>query len=320
MIRAKNIVEMPLVSVIILNYKRLEAFKLALDSVLQQEYPNREIIVVDNHSEEDIESLVRNRDASIKLIQLPTNRGSCGGRNAGIREARGDILITLDNDVNFSSPFELTKVVNTFKQRPDIHVLAFQVCDAETGELRLREWCHPRSWKKFGQSEFETHFFGEGAVAFRRQVFQTCGLYYEPFFIGCEGYDLALRILNHGFRILYAPRIRVHHLMSPETRRPDRAYYIYTRNYLWITYKDYPLVAGLRFLLPKLAMMLYFAVRERCPGAFLRGLRDGVLGLAEIGSNRSPISKSTIKYLAELEKWRPGLFFRLARHKLKPLL
>ncbi len=320
MIRAKNIVETPLVSVIILTYKRHQAFELALDSVLQQEYPNREIIVVDNHSEEDIESLVRNRDASIKLIQLPTNRGSCGGRNAGIREARGDILITLDNDVNFSTPFELTKIVKTFKQRPDIHVLAFQLCDMETGGLRVREWCHPRSWKEFGQSEFETHYFVEGAAAYRREVFEASGLYYDPLFIGVEGYDLAIRFLDHGFRILYAPQIRVRHLMSAETRTPDRAYYFYTRNYIWIAYKDYRFLDGIRFLLPKLAMMGYFAVRERRLGAFFRGLKDGVAGLGRVRPDRTPISKSTVRYLAELEKWRPGVLFRLARHKLRPQL
>ena len=320
MIRAKHIVETPLVSVIILTYKRRQAFELALDSVLQQEYPNREIIVVDNHSEEGIEGLVRARDPNIRLIQLGENLGSCGGRNAGIREARGDILITLDNDVNFSTPFELTKIVKTFRERPDIHVLAFQLCDAETGELRLREWCHPRRWKEFGQSEFETHFFVEGAAAYRREVFQVSGLYYEPLFIYCEGFDLALRFLDHNFRILYTPHIRVRHLMSPETRTRSGPYYFFTRNYIWIAYKDYRLLDGLRFLLPKMAMMLYFTVRSACLGAFLRGVRDGVAGLSRMRRDRTPVSNATLKYLAELEKHRPGVLFRLARHKLRPQL
>ncbi len=310
----------PLVSVIILNYKRREAFERALDSVLQQEYLHREIIVVDNHSEDDIESLVRSRDPGIRLIQLPRNLGSCGGRNAGIRAARGEILITLDNDINFSSPFELTKVVKTFQERPDIHVLAFQLCDEDTGKLRLREWCHPRSWKEFGQSEFETHFFVEGAAAYRSEVFNVCGLYYDPLFIYCEGYDLAVRFLDQGFRILYAPRIRVHHLLSSETRTRSGPYYFFTRNYIWITYQDYYFLDGIRFLLPKMAMMMYFTLRSQCFGAFLRGVWHGVSGLRAIRSDRTPISKATVGYLAELDKWRPNWLFRLARHRLRPQL
>lgn len=308
----------PLVSVVILNYKRLNALALSLDSALAQNYSNREIIVVDNHSEEDVEGLVRSRSADVKLIQLPQNLGTCGGRNAGIREARGQIIITIDDDINFASEFELSKVVKTFKARPDIAVLAFQLIDAKTGALRLREWCHPRSWIDFGQTEFETHFFIEGAVACRREVFEAVGLYYEPLFIGNEGWDLGLRILDRGFRMLYTPHIRVRHLMSPEARSSVRTYHNYTRNYIWIAHKDYPVLAGLRFLAPKLGMMLFFALRTGYVGAFLKGLWHGIAGLSKIHAERTPVSWATLRYMAELEKWRPNLWFRLARHRSSP--
>jgi GT2 family glycosyltransferase len=310
----------PLVSVIILNYKRRDALKLALDSVLRQEYPNREIIVVDNHSEDDTAAVVRAAGSNVVFIELPTNVGASGGRNAGIRAARGDIVVTLDNDVVLLSPFELGKAVKAFEDRPKIHVIAFQVCDHQTGELRLREWCHPRSWKDFAQSEFETHFFVEGACAYRREVFDVAGFYYEPLFIYTEGYDLALRILDRGLKILYCPGIRVGHLMSPETRTRERPFYLFTRNYIWIAYKDYRLLDGLRFLAPKLAMMLYFTLRSGCYRAFLRGLWDGIRRLPVIRRDRTPIGKATVRYLDELERWRPGLLFRLARHRSQPQL
>src|SRR5579863_3518898 len=242
----------PLVSVIILNYKRREALQQALGSVVAQTYANLEIIVVDNHSEDDAEDIVRGFDSNITFLGLPENLGSCAGRNAGIRTARGEILVTIDNDVLFDSPFELGHIVKTFESHPKVHALAFQICDATTGQLRLREWCHPRSWREFGQEEFETHFLPEGASAFRREALETCGLYYESFFIGNEGYDLALRLLDHGFRILYAPRVKVRHLQSVETRAPGRPYYIYTRNYVWLAHKDFALLPGVRFLVPKL--------------------------------------------------------------------
>src|ERR1700683_1849517 len=73
----------PLVSVIILNYKRREELGRTLDSVVSQDYPNREIIVVDNHSEEDIRSVVEARGTDTRLIELERNVGTCAGRNAG---------------------------------------------------------------------------------------------------------------------------------------------------------------------------------------------------------------------------------------------
>ena len=99
----------PLVSVIILNYKRREALGRTLDSVVSQDYLNREIIVVDNHSEEDIRSIVEVRGTDIRLIELEQNMGTCAGRNAGIRQAGGEFIVTLDNDVPLASAFELLK-------------------------------------------------------------------------------------------------------------------------------------------------------------------------------------------------------------------
>ncbi len=303
----------PLVSVIVLNYKRLNELERCLESILQQDWQKLEIIVVDNHSEEDVAGLVRSKGEAIRLIELPENLGSCAGRNAGIREARGEILVTLDNDVSFLSPFEVSKVVKSFEKHPDFHVLAFRICDAGTGQLRLREWCHPRDWKEFGDTEFETSFFGEGASAFRRGVFEAVGLYWERLFIGHEGYDLTLRMLQQNFRILYCPSIVVTHSMSLETRSHDRPFYIYTRNYVWIAYRHFRLAPGICYLVPKLLMMLFFSLRSARLHTFLRGVRDGLRGLASVG--HEPIGKATSAHLAAVEKDRPGWITRLSRHR-----
>lgn len=309
----------PLVSVIILNYKRLNELAVSLDSALRQDYGNLEIIVVDNHSEENVAGLVQSRSSSIRLIELPANLGACGGRNAGIREAQGEILITIDNNVSFLSANEVSKVVEAFEEHPEIHVLAFRICDAGTGKLRVREWCHPRDWHKFSETEFETSFFGEGASAFRREVFDVAGLYWEPLFVGHEGYELGLRVLDRGYRILYCPRVSVCHSMAQETRSSSRPYYFYTRNYIWIAYKDCGFLEGARYLVPKLLMMAFFSLRAGKPTPFLRGLWEGLRGLKRIDP-RTPTSDATSVYLAELERGRPSWLRRLARHRLETQL
>jgi GT2 family glycosyltransferase len=317
---ATSLSEYPLVSVVILNYKRREALLRVLDSVRMQVYANREIILVDNNSEDGICQFIEDYAPEVELIELQQNRGACGGRNAGIERARGEIVITLDNDIYLESALELSKVVNTFQARPGIHVIAFQLCDSETGELRVREWCHPRNWQKFGQSEFETNYFVEGACAFRCEVFGTTGLYYAPLFVYGEGHDLALRFLDRGFRILYAPQIRARHQLAPGVRNHDRTYYLHTRNYIWIAYKDYHFSEGVSYLFPKLLMMVYFTLRTGCFRGFLRGLKDGVMGLGPIHRERTPISPHTARYFAELEKLRPNWIQRFARHKMEPQL
>jgi len=81
-----------LVSVVVLNYKRRDALVRVLDSVRRQDYTQREIIVVDNDSRDDIGEFIRSHSPEVELIELKENLGACGGRNAGITRARGRSL------------------------------------------------------------------------------------------------------------------------------------------------------------------------------------------------------------------------------------
>jgi glycosyltransferase involved in cell wall biosynthesis len=308
----------PFVSIVILYYKRCEIIERTLRSAISQDYTNREIIVVDNHSQDDLRAIVQDLGAEIRLIELPENKGACAGRNAEIRAARGNIVVFIDDDVCFASPFEVSKVVHTFIQRADIDVLALQICDPHTGAVRIREWCHTRPYREYANREFETTFFGEGGCAFRREVFDRCGLYYEPFFYGAEGHDMVVRLLDSGCRILYTPEIRVTHWASEIGRTASRQFYFYTRNFIWMSYKDYRLWDGLRFVIPKMLMMFYFAVRTAGYWPVLRGLWDGLTGLKAIRPDRTPITRATVQRIAEDERWRPGLIARLARHRTAP--
>lgn len=312
--------EAPLVSVVVVYYRRRDSIEESIKSVLSQDYPNLELIVVDNHSEDGLRELVKNRKYKAQVIELAENRGACGGRNAGFAAARGEIIVALEDDVSFRSPKEVSQMVAVFRNHPQYHVLAFQICDPETGELRTREWCHPRYWKEYGYREFETHWFGEGASAFRREVLQACGGYYEPFFYGAEGDDFVIRILNHGYRILYTPQVRVGHRASQNGRSSERQYYYFTRNYIWTTYKSYYFLDGMLYLLPKLVMMGLFTIRTGSFSPFLRGLWDGIRGLGQVRKHRSPATRQTVHYLAALERQRPNLLIRLARHKAAPQL
>jgi GT2 family glycosyltransferase len=264
-----------------------------------------------------VATVVRRFGHDIHLLELDKNVGSCGGRNAGIRAARGEVIITLDNDVSFLSPDAVDNVVRLFAEHPGYHVLAFQLRDAQTGAVRLREWCHPKDFRDYSEVQFPTHFFVEGAAAYRRIVFDHAGLYFEPLFIYHEGWDLGLRILDKGYRILYTPEIQVRHLMSPEARS-SRPYFLFTRNYIWIAYKDYPLWLGMKFLSFRLAMMAYFAVRTRHLSSFLKGFWDGIRGCRHI--ERAPVRQDTLAYISSLEADRPNLFTRLLRHRTAPQL
>lgn len=310
--------EPPLISIIVPYYKRGPVFDVCLQSVLAQNYLRREVIIIDNGSADGLAARIPAGRSEVRLISLEENRGACAARNAGIQAAAGQILVFLDDDVSFESPSALTNIRAVLDAHPRSAVLAFQVCDPHTGAVRKREWCHARPCGEFAEREFETNWFGEGACAIRRPVVDTCGGYYDRFFYGAEGHDLILRILDHGFRILHTPQIRVNHWASEEGRSAGRQLYYFTRNYVWMGYKDYPFWRGVAFTVLKVLMMLYFAWRTSGYGPFLRGLWDGVRGLRAVRHDRTPVRPETCRYLAEQEKWRPGLLARLARHREEP--
>lgn len=307
----------PLISVVILTYRRRENLIRVLESVRAQAYEPREVIVVDNASGDGAVEFLKAEFPEVIVVSLPENIG-CAGRNRGVAAAQGDIVVTIDNDVYFDSPFELQKVRNAFDHSPEVTCIVFKVLEGDTGKVHLRDWCHPRSYWDYSDAEFETCFIPEGASAFRRDSFQKIGGYYEPLWIGCEGWDLALRMIDAGMKIEYHPEVRVRHAMSQETRSSGRNFYFYTRNYFWIAFKDYSGLRRWRYLAYHWGMMAFFSLRAGHPGKFFLGVRDGVAGLRKL--QRTRISREGWHRLDEITSGRPGLLLRLKKHRERPLV
>jgi len=89
----------PLVSVVIPTYNHARYLGTALQSVLDQSYQNREIIVVDNHSTDNTDEIVASFDDSrITCLKIHNHGVIAASRNAGIRDAKGDWIAFLDSD------------------------------------------------------------------------------------------------------------------------------------------------------------------------------------------------------------------------------
>lgn len=91
----------PLVSVIIPAYQSAETLPRAIKSVLNQNYKNFEIIVVDNGSTDNTQIIVNSLmelDSRIHLVSLKTNQRPAGGRNAGVTASAGEYIAFLDAD------------------------------------------------------------------------------------------------------------------------------------------------------------------------------------------------------------------------------
>ncbi len=88
-----------LVSVIVPLYNKVQTVERALTSILEQTYPNLEVIIVNDGSTDGSDILVRRKfvDERLRIIEQE-NQGPGAARNAGIRAAKGDYIAFLDAD------------------------------------------------------------------------------------------------------------------------------------------------------------------------------------------------------------------------------
>ena len=127
-----------LVSVIVDNYNYARYLPRALDSALGQTHPNVEVIVVDDASTDDTREVLAGYADRVRLLLLEENGGQARAMNAGLREARGDVLVQLDSD-DVLLPDTIERAVAEFAADPDCVRVQWrlQVIDADgqpTGE------------------------------------------------------------------------------------------------------------------------------------------------------------------------------------------
>lgn len=118
-------VQRPSVSVIIPTFNRPEHVSEALDSLLSQETPPDEVLVVDDSTDDKVAELVRvrsqkflGRGVSLKHMRNPKERGASAARNAGFEHTASEIVMFMDDDV-LLEPGYLSGILAAYEARPD---------------------------------------------------------------------------------------------------------------------------------------------------------------------------------------------------------
>lgn len=105
----------PLVSAVVTTHNRTELLPRALDSVAAQTYPNMELIVIDDGSDEDVKSIVKSYSDVLRVDFIRNNNalGACHARNQGIEAAEGYFVAGLDDDDQWHLE-RIEKLVNAY--------------------------------------------------------------------------------------------------------------------------------------------------------------------------------------------------------------
>jgi GT2 family glycosyltransferase len=305
------------VSIAILNYQRRDALRQALEAARSQRHPV-EILAVDNASTDGSAEMVRDEFPDVRLVRLPDNVAAAA-RNVGVASAKGDIVVTLDNDVRFTTPDDVAAALAVFERYPRAAVVNFMIVGPD-GHLCRRDWCHPRDAETWGETEFLTDYVLEGASACRREAFLAAGGYWPPLFIGHEGWDLGFRLLDAGHDLVYTPAVRVRHLVDDSARPSSRIYYTFVRNAVWVALRNLPRRAAAVIIARDLALVGFAAARAGHLAAYRRGVRDAFRGRHAALATRRPLGPDTRRRLAEIRRLKPGVLARVRRHLRERLI
>jgi len=300
----------PHVSICVLTYNRSAVLKTLLLQLRDLCYRPMEIIVVDNHSTDDTPSVLANEFPSFTHLRTHTNMGAAG-RNVGLCYASGKVIITLDDDVIGLTDEHIRSIVQLFLSRPKLGAVNFKILHSDTD--RLCNWVHHCTEEEYQSREFATYEITEGAVAFRKEALDQAGYYAECYFLSHEGPDLAFRIMQHGFDVIYSPNIVVKHRVANEARAPWRNYYYDTRNQIWLAARNFPPAYALRYLLRGLPSMMVYSIRDGFFLYWLQAIRDGLTGLRRSLRERQVLSDSTMETIRNIDARRPPLSYVLRR-------
>jgi glycosyltransferase involved in cell wall biosynthesis len=127
----------PTLSVVVPAYNAEALLGTCIDSILEQTFPDFELIVVDDGSTDATLSLLRSYAAQDDRVQILAQSNSFAGvaRNHGMKHAKGEFLLFLDADDSFA-PTMFEKLVERAKDtEADVVVCACQVLDGESGEI-----------------------------------------------------------------------------------------------------------------------------------------------------------------------------------------
>ncbi|MGF1493517.1 MAG: glycosyltransferase family 2 protein [Microcoleaceae cyanobacterium] len=124
----------PLVSILITNYNYGRFLSDAIDSALQQTYPEVEVIVVDDGSQDSSHEVIASYGQRIRPV-LKQNGGQASAFNAGFKVSQGEIIFLLDSDDLFE-PEKVEKVIRVFHENPKpgwcFHPVNLVASDAQT--------------------------------------------------------------------------------------------------------------------------------------------------------------------------------------------
>lgn len=206
--RVKGLGVHPKISLVVPAYNEETSIGGCIQSLLNMDYPNYEIVFVDDGStDKTIEEAQKFEPLGVKVIRQD-NQGKANALNNGIRVSEGEILVTVDADTELH-PESLTKIASRFANKQRLGAVAGNVKVASNpgilNALQATEYTTGINLIRKAQSTLGCVMVVPGPVAaLRRDVVEQVGFFSDDTF--AEDFDITMKIIKNGYRVEYEDR------------------------------------------------------------------------------------------------------------------
>ena len=282
----------PRISFIVPHHSGEEHLARCLDSLFEQRYPNKEVILVNSGVKDGSATTIEHRFPDINVVHLEENLGFAGAANRGIQAASGTLVALVNDDV-WLEPDWSSHMARGLANHPQVGSCASLVLRADDpnvidsaglGLTRLGHSFNLRCGASASDRGDTRAVFGPCAAAalYRRSLFDSIGLFDERFGSYLEDVDLALRAQLQGLECVFVPHALAYHVGAATSGGQFSPYMVehVAQNTISLMLKGMP--RGLlkrhaaRAMLYQLACAGYHLWISRQGAAFLRGVRSGL--------------------------------------------
>ncbi len=191
---------LPLVTIVTPSYNQGRFIAATIESVLSQDYPNLEYIIVDGDSNDETADVVARFAGRLTFVS-ERDRGQSDAINKGFKLARGSIVAWLNSDDIFL-PGAIRKAVAALQRSPDVGAVYGEGYQIDVDGNIIGRFAPTQKfdlWRLIYLSDYIL----QQTVFFRRSVFDKVGLLDESLYYGMD-WEILMRIGLH-YRIEYIP-------------------------------------------------------------------------------------------------------------------
>jgi GT2 family glycosyltransferase len=279
-------------TVVISTINRKADLRRALRSVEMQNLP-LETIVIDDGSTDDTYEMVSREFPQVRLYRSEMSKGLTVQRNNAARYATTNIIISIDDDAEFSSPNVVAQTLREF-DHPGVGAIFIPVIDT----YRKKEYgLHLPN----NRDIFVDQQFAGTAYALRVDIFKKLDGFREFLWGWGEEDDYCLRLLDAGYFVRCGRADHIYHHVSPSRNLARIAYYS-SRNSIIYTYANVPMPYFMIHLVGTTLINFYSSLKRGFIVPTIKGLIRGYIDALVGPIKRAPVHIKVYKLSRKMRK------------------